>query len=222
MRKSANRRPYQPRRLKLSSQPWKVDMVFGPIERIRVENVSGAPAGVRSSNEIRMLPGIKRYDDGTELDCCLRDIVFTNITDISTFKLYGQPNLELGRDNDFSPRIGRAYRILMDGLTMNRPCTVEVHADVDGLTIRNLDKRFEKPYWHLVEIGPRSASYPIGKPVGGVQRYTELFAPDMDCTVRHLDVPDPKLVKLIALKLNPDYPKKQPRGGTGKGIWIRN
>jgi len=34
MRKSAHRRPYQPRRLKLSTQPWKVDMVFGPIERI--------------------------------------------------------------------------------------------------------------------------------------------------------------------------------------------
>ena len=34
MRKSAHRRPYQPRRLKLATMPWKVDMVFGPIERI--------------------------------------------------------------------------------------------------------------------------------------------------------------------------------------------
>lgn len=34
MRKSAKRRPYQPRRLKLATMPWKVDMVFGPIERI--------------------------------------------------------------------------------------------------------------------------------------------------------------------------------------------
>lgn len=34
MRKSAHRRPYQPRRLKLNTQPWKVDGVFGPIERI--------------------------------------------------------------------------------------------------------------------------------------------------------------------------------------------
>lgn len=33
MRKSAHRRPYQPRRLKLSTQPWKID-IFGPIERI--------------------------------------------------------------------------------------------------------------------------------------------------------------------------------------------
>lgn len=34
MRKSANRRPYQPRRLKLSTQPWKIEAVFGPIDRI--------------------------------------------------------------------------------------------------------------------------------------------------------------------------------------------
>lgn len=34
MRKSAHRRPYQPRRLKLATMPWKVDMVFGPIEHI--------------------------------------------------------------------------------------------------------------------------------------------------------------------------------------------
>jgi len=28
-------------------------------------------------------------------------------------------------------------------------------------------------------------------------------------------------VKVIHQKLNPDYPKTTPRGGTGKGIWIQ-
>jgi len=34
MRKSANRRPYQPRRIKLAMQPWKISTVFDPLDRI--------------------------------------------------------------------------------------------------------------------------------------------------------------------------------------------
>jgi hypothetical protein len=30
-----------------------------------------------------------------------------------------------------------------------------------------------------------------------------------------------RVVKVIELKLNPEYPKTTPKGGTGKGIWIR-
>lgn len=206
----------------LNAWDWKnAAPNFGPIENIRVENITGAPHGVRSSNEIRLLPGIKKYDDGTTLDCALRNITLTNITEIATVKMYNQPNLELGRDNDFSHGLGNASNILIDGLVMNRPCTIEVHSDVDGLTIRNLDKRFTKDNWHLIEIGPRSVSYPIRKAPDGTQIYTELFSPDLDCTVRRLSVPDEKLVKLIALRPNPDYPKTQPKGGIGKGIWIR-
>ncbi|NBV34518.1 MAG: hypothetical protein EBR81_12210, partial [Proteobacteria bacterium] len=40
------------------------------------------------------------------------------ITDIREFKLYDQPNLELGRDNDFSAGIG--------SLTSTAPCAVLV------------------------------------------------------------------------------------------------
>ena len=32
------------------------------------------------------------------------------------------------------------------------------------------------------------------------------------------DLPTDRLVRVIEQKLNPDYPKTTPRGGTGKGI----
>jgi hypothetical protein len=35
------------------------------------------------------------------------------------------------------------------------------------------------------------------------------------------DLPIEQVVKVIELKTNPDYPKTTPKGGTGKGIWIR-
>jgi hypothetical protein len=53
------------------------------------------------------------------------------------------------------------------------------------------------------------------------------------CTVRNVivsgvrirdakaDLPIEQVVKVIEQKLNPDYPETTPRGGTGKGIWLR-
>ena len=64
-------------------------------------------------------------------------------------------------------------------------------------------------------------------------RWRELFSPDLDCTVRkvtvagvrirdsQVDLPIDRVVKVIELQPNPDYPKTMPKGGTGKGIWIR-
>jgi hypothetical protein len=34
-------------------------------------------------------------------------------------------------------------------------------------------------------------------------------------------LPIEQVTKVIEQKLNPDYPKTTPKGGTGKGIWIR-
>ncbi len=36
-----------------------------------------------------------------------------------------------------------------------------------------------------------------------------------------LDLPIEQVVKVIKQMPNPDYPKTTPKGGTGKGIWIR-
>ena len=72
---------------------------------------------------------------------------------------------------------------------------------------------------------------------GDPAKWAEIFAPDRDCTVCHLTVgrvrvraadgtetpwqnPD-ALVRLIEQTPNPDYPKTTPKGGTGKGIWLR-
>jgi hypothetical protein len=64
-------------------------------------------------------------------------------------------------------------------------------------------------------------------------KWTEIFSPDLDCAVRNLtvagvrtrdsqtDLPIELVVRVIAQKPNPDYPKTTPRGGSGKGVRIR-
>ena len=218
----------------LNAWEWKnYAPSYGPIEHIVIEDITGAPKGVPAANSIRILPGVKRFDDGTTLDCPISDITLRRITDIREFKLYDQPNLELGRDSDFSQGVGTLKNIRFEDLAFNHPGKIEVHANTDGLTIQNVRVNHPiTPDWHLLAIGPKSATYK-GAPGSDPSRWTEIFSPDLDCTVRHVsitgvrtrdsqaDLPIEQVVKVIELKPNPDYPKTTPKGGTGKGIWIR-
>jgi hypothetical protein len=218
----------------LNAWEWKnYAPSYGPIERIIIENLTGAPEGVPAANSIRLLPGIKRFSDGTTLDCPIHDITLRHITDIRDFKLYDQPNLEVGRANDFSADIGTLKNIVFENLIFNRPGSIQVHANTDGLTVRDVKLLFTPPAdYHLLELGPKSATYQ-GAPGTDPAKWTEIFSPDLDCTVRNVsitgirsrdsqtDLPIEQVVKVIELKPNPDYPKTTPKGGTGKGIWIR-
>ena len=54
----------------LNAWEWKNDAPsYGPIERIVIEDVTARPKDVPAANSIRLLPGVKRFDDGTTLDC---------------------------------------------------------------------------------------------------------------------------------------------------------
>jgi hypothetical protein len=218
----------------LTAWDWRqYSASFGPIHHLTIEHITGAPEDKRSTDAIRLLPGIKGFSDGTTLDCPIHDISLRHITDIRDFKLYDQPNLEIGRANDFSAGIGTLRNIVFENLTFNRPGSIQVHANTDGLTVRNVNVNFQLPAgYHLVELGPKSATYK-GAPGTDPAKWTEIFSPDLDCTVRNVsitgvrlrdsetDLPIEQVVKVIEQKPNPDYPKTTPKGGTGKAILIR-
>ncbi len=218
----------------LNAWEWKnYAPSYGPIERITIEDVTGAPAGESAANSIRILPGVKRFDTGTTFDCSISDITLRRITDIRQIKIYDQPNLELGRDQDFSVGVGTVKNFRLENLTLNHPGQIELHANTDGLTIHDVRVHHPiTPDWHLLSIGPLSQTYKHGNSEDPA-KWTEIFSPDLDCTVRNLrisgvrtgdsqtDLPIEQVVKVIEQKLNPDYPKTTPKGGTGRGIWIR-
>jgi acetyl esterase/lipase len=219
----------------LNAWEWKnYAPSYGPIERIIVEDVTGWHEDGHEENiAIRLLAGVKRFDDGTKLDCPIQDITLRRITDIRHFKIYDQPNLELGRENDFSIGVGTVKNLRLEDLTFNRAGKIELHANTDGLSIQNVRVNHPtSPDWHLLAIGPLSQTYKHGKPQDSA-KWTEIFSPDLDCTVRNLsvsgvrtrdsqnDLPLEQVVRVIEQKPNPDYPQTTPKGGTGKGIWIR-
>ena len=218
----------------LTAWDWRqYSASFGPIHHLTIERIIGAPDEKHGTDAIRMLPGVKRFSDGTTLDCPIHDITLRDITDIRDFKLYDQPNLEVGRDNDFSAGIGTLKNITFEKLTFNRPGSIQVHANTDGLTVRDVKLFFAPPAnYRLIELGPKSATYK-GAPGSDPSRWTEIFSPSLDCTVRDVsvtgvrlrdsqtDLPIDQVVKVIEQNPNPDYPRTTPKGGTGKGIWIR-
>lgn len=217
----------------LNAWEWKnYAPSFGAIHDIVIEDIHGAPDGLPSANSIRLLPGVKRFADGTPLDCPIHDITMRDITDIRDFKLYDQPNLEVGRDNDASVGVGTLGNITFENLTFNRPGSIQVHANTDFLNVRDVKLHFLPPAnYHLIELGPKSATYKH-KP-NEPATWVEILSPDLDCTVRNvvvsgarvgdakIDLPIEQVVKVIEQKPNPDYPKTIPKGGTGKAIWIR-
>ncbi len=217
----------------LNAWDWKHSTPsYGPIERVVVEDVTGSPEGLPAANSIRLLPGVKRFDDGMQLDCPVRDITLRRITDIREYKCYDQPNLEIGRDNDASVGVGRLERIRFEQLVFHRPGTIEVHADTDGLVIDGVTLAFDPPpAWHLLAIGPKSATYKHNPT--DTTKWTEIFSPDLDCTVRNVrvsgvrlagsteELPLERLVTEIEQRPNADYPRTTPGGGTGRGIWVR-
>jgi len=72
-----------------------------------------------------------------------RDVTLRRITDIREFKLYDQPNLELGRDNDFSVGVGSVKNIRLEDVTFNRPGKIELHANAGARTRAAPGDRFE-------------------------------------------------------------------------------
>ena len=218
----------------LTAWDWKQYSVsFGPIHHLTVERITGAPDGKRSTDAIRLLPGVKRFSDGTTLDCPIHDITLRDITDIRDFKLYDQPNLELGRDNDASAGIGTLKNIVFEKLIFNRPGSIQIHANTADLTVRDVKLNFPlSENYHLVELGPKSMTYRSGGP-STPEKWSEIFSPDLDCTVRNVsvsgvryrdaqtDLPIEQVIRVIEQKPNTNYPKTTPKGGSGKAIWIR-
>jgi hypothetical protein len=218
----------------LNAWEWKnYAPSFGAIHHIIIADIHGAPGSIPSADSIRLLPGVKRFSDGTTLDCPIHDITLRDITDIRDFKLYDQPNLEVGRDNDFSIGIGTLKNIVFENLTFHRPGSIQVHANTDGLTVRDVKLLFPPPAdYHLIELGPKSMTYKSGGP-STPEKWTEIFSPDLDCTVRDVsvsgvryrdaqtDLPIEKVIRVIEQKPNTNYPMTTPKGGTGKAIWIR-
>jgi hypothetical protein len=173
----------------LNAWEWKnYAPSFGAIHHIVIEDIRGAPDGIPSANSIRLLPGVKRFSDGTTLDCPIHDITIRNITDIRDFKLYDQPNLELGRDNDFSIGVGTLKNIRLKSSSSTAPAASKSMPTPTASSVSERETRLPaSDDFRLIELGPKSATYkhkPDDRPLGWKSSPPTSIAPRAQC-LRH-------------------------------------
>jgi hypothetical protein len=228
----------------LNAWDWKnTSMTFGPIHHVLIEDVQGSSTDAGAADtraEIRLLGGTKRFDSGAALACDIEHCVIRRVAGIRTFKMYDQPNLELGRDNDFADPIGSLNTLYFDQVAIEQPTgapVFQIGMNGKSLAIHDVRLGFDPAppngdAFALIAVGPRSQTYRINPNDPGT--WVEIFSPDKDCTVSGLrvfdvlaadangDVANPvapaTLVEVVEQTVNPDYPNTTPRGGTGKGI----
>ena len=199
---------------------------YGPIHNVVIENISGAEVNIPSANSIRLLPGVKQFSDGKTLECSIHDIVIQNIRDIKEFKMYDQPNLEHGREHDYSLTLGRLRNIYLKNLEFSRPGVIQIAAQVEQLHVNDVKLNFNPTAnFKLVEIGPMSRTW---RHTDDPTHWVEIFSPDRDVTVKNFSLkqvkvngqlvaePQARFVQVRDQQLNPDYPNTTPRGGIGK------
>ena len=221
----------------LNAWDWRnTTPAYGPIRHVLVEEVGGSaedPLRRAGSAAIRLLPGTRTWADGSKTACPIEFCVLRRLTAIQTFKVYDQPNLELGRDRDFSDPIGTVRDLFVRSLNCPAPCSIEIAAHVSNFSVEDVTFRFPPAEgYRLIRVGPKSGTY---KPRStDPSTWVELFSPDKDITVRALSLrrvrvetagkcaeiedPERRFVVFEDQRPNPDYPKTTPKGGRGRVI----
>ena len=223
----------------LNAWDWKESaLTFGTIEKIVVEDVKGP------GNEVRLLPGQKVFDSGERVDCDIKDCIFEKLEGIYTFKMYAQPNIlnaEQGA-HDVSGSVGNIRNVFFKDISFAKVTPAGFHglpvkslfeicADCENLYIENavisntLEECINMDIC-LINVGPLSAVWKNGSE--NPEDWGEVYDPDAICTVDNLYLKNiffhgelirekENLVREVVMKINPDYPRTIPRGGTGYG-----
>ncbi|MDY4976985.1 MAG: hypothetical protein SO147_08835 [Clostridia bacterium] len=223
----------------LNAWDWQTSAItFGTIDHLVVEHVQS------NQNELRLLPGQKVFEDGTRVDCDIRDCVLEDISGIYTFKMYAQPNIAnaISGIHDVSGTVGRIEHVFVRNISFVKvtpsglnglpvKSLFEICADcndivLEDIRVNNSLQECREMDVCLVNVGPLSAVWKNGSE--RPEDWGEVFDPDAVCRVDRLHlnriqfagerVTDPgHLVRTVTMKINPDYPKTTPRGGTGYG-----
>lgn len=224
----------------LNAWDWdNASLTFGAIHDVVVEDIECEPGYLWS--EMRLHPGNKRLVNGQIIDCPLYNICFRNIKGVHTIKLYNQPNLMPGCQQDRSVGLGCMYNIFFEDITFDyfnardyytkKDACFEIISDIYNISFRNINFNYplrDRNYsnYSAVAVGPVSATW---KNSDNPDDWYDFYETDQVCEVDRIVMEnfsvngkpctDPEKLLLVRhLEINPDYPKTTPKGGTGYGI----
>ncbi|MGM9666093.1 MAG: hypothetical protein ACI3XX_06105 [Eubacteriales bacterium] len=161
----------------LNVYDWKNSSVdFGPMDTVLCENLElSKSSGYKA---LRIEPGRYYFDDGSEIDCSLKDAIIKNVKGIRTFKMYYQtPGYNIGESPERGD-VGSADNLFFENIKIDLCDPIdklppyvdsdpirgsfaafELGANVGYLCLENIDLTLYKenfPYSYLVCCGPKS------------------------------------------------------------------
>jgi alpha-galactosidase len=168
----------------LNAWDWRTSsLTFGSITDILVQDTDVE----KGACAIRILPGIKRFPDGSTLECRVSRCLFSRIRNCHSFKIYDQPNIRSVKD-DYSVALGTASDLHFEDVHVqplklssyydqSKTGVFELCVHASGLFFENIHLDYvpggEYPPY-LLTVGPKSRIARIPFAASGTQ---ETFNP---------------------------------------------
>jgi len=179
----------------LNAYDWLNSSVdFGSIDTLLCEDLELAASSPYKA--IRIQPGIYTYDDGTQVDCAVRNVVMSKVRGVNNFKMYLQtPAYDLAEGPergapgsggnlwfediviDLNGPIDRFDEYVKGDAVRGHFGAFEFGSNLTDVHFRDIDIRFyadRYPLSHLATVGPKSIRAWGGK---------EVFDPYVSCDV---------------------------------------
>jgi hypothetical protein len=183
--------------LSFTAWDWsQYSVSFGSIHHVLAQNIEGASVPSERQDkrwfmpdgraEIRLLPGVKKLADSTEMDCTISQFVFRNIQNLRHVKIYPQPNRELGVDRDFSETTGRVRELVFSNIHVIDPSpegTIQVACEAEDIVATDVVVDAVAPidvHWSLIKVAPLSGQLELPN-----QPPQELFHPERNASLRN-------------------------------------
>ena len=176
----------------LNMYDWQDSSInFGPLKNAFVEGLEIAPDS--RMKDIRILPGVYRFKDGSAVDCSLENVLIRKVSGVQCFKLYYQtPRYIIGKEPEWGAP-GSGDHIYFEDIDVisrhdnmksykeNNPVTGrfgawEIGSDIGRLHLENIRITINKERFPLgkpVSVGPKSV----------VNGEYEIFDPYVSCTL---------------------------------------
>ncbi|MBQ9163002.1 MAG: hypothetical protein IJX74_06970 [Clostridia bacterium] len=155
---------------------YNSSMNFGPAKNIICEDM--AMSEDMGYKALRLLPGMYKFKDGSEVDCSLTNAIFRRISGVKTYKFYLQTPSYIVKNGIPYSGLGSADNIFFEDITVDLVSPIddlpdyinsdpvtgtfaafEFGSNIGNLYFKNIDVKLYRekyPYSYIFCVGPKS------------------------------------------------------------------
>ena len=179
----------------LNMYDWQDSSInFGPLKNAFVEGIEIDPNGC--IKDIRILPGIYRFDNGETVDCSLENVLIRKVHGVQCFKLYYQtPAYNVGEEPEWGAPGSGDHIYFEDIDVISRHDNMKSYKENNPITGRfgawEVCSNIGLLHLENIRIVRNTERFPLGKPVSVGPKSVnvngrEVFDPYASCVLKHL------------------------------------